>query len=63
MNTKPFFRYLRSKNKVRKTVNELVDTDGKTSKTPMETAETLLEFLKVSRMFNFLRSVLTVEEF
>ena len=46
MNTKPFFRYLRSKNKVRKTVNELVDTDGKTSKTPMETAETLLEFFQ-----------------
>ena len=58
MNTKPFFRYLRSKNKVRKTVNELVDTDGKTSKTPMETV-----FLKVSRMVHFLRSVLTVEEF
>ena len=37
-NTKPFFRYLKSKNKVKKTVKELVDSDGKTGKSPVETA-------------------------
>ena len=31
-NTKPFFRYLKSKNKVKKTVKELVDSDEKTGK-------------------------------
>lgn len=45
-NTKPFFRYLKSKNKVRKNVNELTDKNGKTSKTPMETADTLLDFFQ-----------------
>ena len=44
LNTKPFFRYLRSKNKIRKTVNELVDEDGNKTKTPKETAESLLNF-------------------
>ena len=46
MNSKPFFRYLRSKNKVRKTVNELVDSEGKRSKTPEETADVLLDFFQ-----------------
>ena len=45
-NTKPFFRYLKSKNKVKKTVNELVDSSGKKSTTPIETAETLLDFFQ-----------------
>ena len=46
LNTKPFFRYLRSKNKIRKTVNELVDEDGNKTKTPKETAESLLNFFQ-----------------
>ena len=45
-NTKPFFRYLKSKSKVRKTVNELVDSNGKKSSTPIETARTLLDFFQ-----------------
>ena len=45
-NSKPYFRYLRSKNKIRKTVNELEDKEGKRSKTPLGTAETLLEFFQ-----------------
>ena len=45
-NTKPFFRYLKSKNKVKKTVKELVDSDGKTGKSPEETAGILLDFFQ-----------------
>ena len=45
-NSKPYFRYLRSKNKLRKTVNELDNNKGQRSKTPLETAETLLEFFQ-----------------
>ena len=46
LNTKPFFRYLRSKNKLRKTVNELVDEDGNKTKSPNDTAEVLLNFFQ-----------------
>ena len=45
-NTKPFFRYLKSKNKVRKTVKDLVGSDGISSETPQETAEILLDFFQ-----------------
>ena len=45
-NTKPFFRYLRSKNKIRKTVKELIGSDGVSSKTPQETADILLDFFQ-----------------
>ena len=45
-NTKPLFRYLKSKNKVRKTVKELERPDGTNSKTPQETADTLLDFFQ-----------------
>ena len=45
-NTKPLFRYLKSKNKVRKTVKELERSDGTNSKTPQETADTLLDFFQ-----------------
>ena len=45
-NTKPFFRYLKSKNKLRKTVKELVGSDGVSSKTPQETADILLDFFQ-----------------
>ena len=45
-NTKPFFRYLRTKNKVRKTVNVLIDSSGEYSKTPQETANILLHFFQ-----------------
>jgi hypothetical protein len=43
-NTKPFFRYLKSKNKVKKTVKDLEDSNGIRSKTPKETADILLDF-------------------
>ena len=45
-NTKPFFRYLKSKNKLRKTVSELTNSTGGRTKTPSETAETLLDFFQ-----------------
>ena len=45
-NSKPYFRYLKSKNKIRKTVNELENKGGQRTKTPIETAETLLEFFQ-----------------
>ena len=45
-NTKPLFRYLKSKNKVRKTVKELERADGTNSKTPQETADILLDFFQ-----------------
>ena len=45
-NTKPFFRYLKSKNKVKKTVKELVNTDGSRSKSSEETADILLDFFQ-----------------
>ena len=46
INTKPLFRYLKSKNKVRKTVQDLEGEDGKTSKSPLETADILLDFFQ-----------------
>ena len=45
-NTKPFFRYLKSKNKIRKTVKELVGSDGTRAKSPEETAGILLDFFQ-----------------
>ena len=45
-NTKPLFRYLKSKNKVRKTVKELERSDGTNSRTPQETADILLDFFQ-----------------
>ena len=45
-NTKPFFRYLRSKNTLRKTVKELIGSNGVSSKTPQETADILLDFFQ-----------------
>jgi|TARA_B110000196_G_C21147904_1_gene667753 hypothetical protein len=45
-NTKPFFRYLKSKNKVRKTVKELTRSDGTSGKSPEETAGILLDFFQ-----------------
>ena len=45
-NTKPLFRYLKSKNKVRKTVTELEGADGKLSESPQETSEILLDFFQ-----------------
>ena len=46
INTKRFFRYLKSKNKLRKTVTELTDSSGNRTKSPLETAETLLNFFQ-----------------
>ena len=45
-NTKPFFRYLRSKNKVKKTVSELDEKSGERTKTPADTAEILSQFFQ-----------------
>ena len=43
-NTKRFFRYMKSKNKLRKTVSDLDDDNGERSKTPLDTAEILSQF-------------------
>ena len=43
-NSKPFFRYLRSKNKLTKTVGELDDKGGSRTKKPADTAEVLSDF-------------------
>ena len=53
-NSKPFFKYLRSKNKLKKTVSELENPSGILTKTPLETAETLA---------NFFQSVFKSEEY
>ena len=45
-NTKPFFRYLRSKNKLRKTVSELDNNNGGRTKNPTDTAEILSQFFQ-----------------
>ena len=45
-NTRPFFRYLRSKNKLRKTVSELDDNTGERTKNPTDTAEILSQFFQ-----------------
>ena len=45
-NSKPLFNYLRSKNKLRKTVSNLKSTDGNNSKTPKETAQILANFFQ-----------------
>ena len=45
-NTKPFFRYLRSKNKIKKTVSELDDNSGNRTKNPTDTAEILSQFFQ-----------------
>ena len=45
-NTKPFFRYLRSKNKLRKTVGELDNNNGGRTKNPTDTAEILSQFFQ-----------------
>ena len=46
INTKRLFRYLKSKSKLRKTVTELTDSSGNRTKSPLETAETLLSFFQ-----------------
>ena len=53
MNSKPLFKYLRSKNKLRKTVSELVRPAGDLTETPLETAEVLAIFF---RLFSSLKS-------
>ena len=45
-NSKPFFRYLRSKNKLKKTVSELDNPSGERTKTPADTAEILSQFFQ-----------------
>ena len=45
-NTKRFFRYLKTNSKLRKTVTELTDSSGNRTKSPLETADTLLNFFQ-----------------
>ena len=45
-NSKPFYNYLKSKNKIKRTVCSLKDSDGKLTKSPQETADTLADFFQ-----------------
>ena len=53
-NTKPFYNYLKSKNKIKRTVSSLKDPDGRITKNPQETADALADFFQ---------SVFTEEQF
>ena len=53
-NTKPFYNYLKSKSKIKRTVSSLKDPTGKLTKNPQQTANTLADFFQ---------SVFTEEQF
>ena len=43
-NSKPFYNYLKSKNKIKRTVSSLKDPTGRLTKSPQETADALADF-------------------
>ena len=45
-NSKPLFRYLRMKSKIRKTVNKISKEDGKDTATPQETADEFAKYFQ-----------------
>ena len=45
-NSKPFYNYLKSKSKIKRTVSSLKDSTGNLTKSPQETADTLADFFQ-----------------